>query len=55
VRKKSFGYAGKTVVLTKTFGGYQAVIDGQHFAIRATDWMSAMLAVESIINAGGSV
>jgi hypothetical protein len=55
VRRKFFSYAGKTVVLTKTFGGYHAVIDGQHFAIRATDWMGAMFAVESIINAGGSV
>jgi hypothetical protein len=37
MRKSSFGYAGKTVILTKVFGGYQAVINGQHFVIRAID------------------
>jgi hypothetical protein len=55
MRKRSFGYAGKTVILTKVFGGYQALINGQHFAIRAMDRISAMVAIESIIDAGGSI
>jgi hypothetical protein len=55
MKRKSFGYAGKTVILTKISGGYQAVINGQHFPIRAIDRTSAMIAIESIINAGGSI
>jgi len=55
MRKNSFGYAGKKVILIKISGGYQAMINGQHFAIRAMDRMSAMLAIESIIDAGGSI
>jgi hypothetical protein len=55
MKRKSFGYAGKTVILTKISGGYQAVISGQHFPIRAIDRTSAMIAIESIIDAGGSI
>jgi len=55
MRKNSFGYAGKKVILTKISGGYQAMINGQHFAIRAMDRSSAMIAIESIIDAGGSI
>jgi hypothetical protein len=55
MRKNSFGYAGKKVILIKISGGYQAMINGQHFAIRAMDRLSAMIAIESIIDAGGSI
>jgi hypothetical protein len=55
MRKNSFGYAGKKVILIKISGGYQAMVNGQHFAIRAMDRMSAMIAIESIIDAGGSI
>jgi hypothetical protein len=55
MKRKSFGYAGRTVILTKISGGYQAVINGQHFPIRAIDRTSAMIAIESIIDAGGSI
>jgi hypothetical protein len=55
MRKNSFGYAGKKVILIRISGGYQAMVNGQHFAIRAMDRMSAMIAIESIIDAGGSI
>jgi hypothetical protein len=55
MKRKSLGYAGKTVTLIKVSGGYQAVISGRHFPIRAFDRTSAMIAIGSIIDAGGSI